>query len=75
MQNIEVQKTASHGAQLLTALNDARIDERRNQAELVSARMNKLAGHIITHEMSGRDAAELLRQEAERIQNLIGEMH
>ncbi|MEG0209798.1 DUF2732 family protein [Hafnia sp.] len=75
MQNIEVQKTPSHGAQLLTALNDARIDERRNQAELVSARMNKLAGHIITHEMSSRDAAELLRQEAERVQNLIGEMH
>lgn len=75
MQNIEVQKTPSHCAQLLTALNDARIDERRNQAELVSARMNKLADHIITHEMSGRDAAELLRQEAERIQNLIGEMH
>lgn len=51
----------------LLALNNARIDERKNQAVRMSCRLESMAAFIIKHEMSCKETAEVLRQEAERI--------
>ncbi|MEA9389539.1 DUF2732 family protein [Acerihabitans sp. TG2] len=51
------------------ALNAARMDERRNQAALMSARLERMADFIFKHKMKWRGVTEILQQEAERIQN------
>nr|WP_145521324.1 DUF2732 family protein [Yersinia aldovae] len=48
-------------------LNEARIDERKNQAALVSFRLDEIANQILNRELSGVEAAELLNQIAEHI--------
>lgn len=53
-----LQKTFS---QLLT---DARQDERRTRAYLISAWLENLATHVSHYQLSGTEAAELLRQKA-----------
>ncbi|HDL7621083.1 TPA: DUF2732 family protein [Yersinia enterocolitica] len=48
-------------------LNEARIDERKNQAALVSSRLEEIANQILSRELNGVEAAELLNQIAEYI--------
>ncbi|EKN4159531.1 DUF2732 family protein [Yersinia enterocolitica] len=48
-------------------LNEARIDERKNQAALVSSRLEEIANQILNCELNGIEAAELLNQIAEHI--------
>ncbi|MGE4800103.1 DUF2732 family protein [Yersinia hibernica] len=48
-------------------LNEARIDERKNQAALVSSRLEEIANQILNRELNGIEAAELLNQIAEHI--------
>lgn len=59
----------------LAALNDARLDERKNQAVAMSARLETIAMHLIQIKATGFGAVEVLRQEAERIQNEAWEIH
>ncbi|CAI0930919.1 Protein of uncharacterised function (DUF2732) [Serratia plymuthica] len=56
-------------------LNDARMDERRNQAEVAAARLVRLAAYITCGGLSVTEAVELLRQEAEAIENQAQELH
>lgn len=53
----------------LASLNEARFDERKNQAVRMSSRLESMAAFIIKHDMNCRETAEVLRQEAERISN------
>ena len=48
-------------------LNEARIDERKNQAALVSSRLEEIANQILNRELNGVEAAELLNQIADHI--------
>lgn len=48
-------------------LNEVRMDERKNQAALVSFRLDEIANQILNRELSGVEAAELLNQIAEHI--------
>ncbi|HDL7758284.1 TPA: DUF2732 family protein [Yersinia enterocolitica] len=48
-------------------LNEARIDERKNQAALVSSRLEEIANQILNRELNSVEAAELLNQIAENI--------
>lgn len=59
----------------LLALNEARRDERKNQAVYMSSRLESMAAYIIQREMNGKEAAEALRTEAVRICNEALEVH
>jgi len=61
--------------QLEEMLKRARMDERKNQASVMSTRLENLANSIIAKDLSLRDAVELLRHEAEFIQNQAMELH
>jgi hypothetical protein len=56
-------------------LNDARREERRGRADLMISRINILASKIRREELTHVEAAELLNQEAEKIQAQIEEAH
>ncbi|OVZ84102.1 hypothetical protein CBW54_15745 [Yersinia kristensenii] len=56
-------------------LNEARIDERKNQAALVSFRLDEVANQILNRELNGVEAAELLSQIAEGILNQAQAQH
>lgn len=56
-------------------LNDARSEERRGRADLMISRLNILASKIRREELTHVEAAELLNQEAEKIQAQIEEAH
>ncbi|MEN4818037.1 DUF2732 family protein [Pantoea agglomerans] len=56
-------------------LNDARKEERLARAELMASRLNVLAWKIRSDGMTHIEAAELLNQEAEKIQAQIEEAH
>ncbi|MBB1226020.1 DUF2732 family protein [Pantoea pleuroti] len=56
-------------------LNDARREERRGRADLMIFRLNILASKIRREELTHVEAAELLNQEAEKIQAQIEEAH
>ncbi|KOA72261.1 DUF2732 domain-containing protein [Pantoea agglomerans] len=56
-------------------LNDARREERRGRADLMIFRLNILASKIRREELTCVEAAELLSQEAEKIQAQIEEAH
>ncbi|MGC1050815.1 DUF2732 family protein [Pantoea agglomerans] len=56
-------------------LNDARREERRGRADLMISRLNILASKIRREELTHVEAAELLNQEAEKIQAQIEEAH
>ncbi|HDL8485717.1 TPA: DUF2732 family protein [Yersinia enterocolitica] len=56
-------------------LNEVRMDERKNQAALVSFRLEKIANQILNRELNGVEAAELLNQLAERILNQTQAQH
>ncbi|HHX4814768.1 TPA: DUF2732 family protein [Yersinia enterocolitica] len=56
-------------------LNEARMDERKNQAALVSFRLEEIANQILNRELNGVEAAELLNQIAEGILNQTQAQH
>lgn len=50
-------------------LTEARKDERRNRAEVMAARLERIAIHVVRSQMNATAAAELLCAEAEKIRN------
>jgi hypothetical protein len=56
-------------------LNEARIDERKNQAALVSFRLEEVANQILNRELNGVEAAELLNHITEGILNQAQAQH
>ncbi|QHB33285.1 DUF2732 family protein [Yersinia canariae] len=56
-------------------LNEARRDERKNQAAVVSFRLDEIANQILNRELNGIEAAELLNQVAEGILNQAQAQH
>ncbi|EOF8248322.1 DUF2732 domain-containing protein [Yersinia enterocolitica] len=56
-------------------LNEARMDERKNQAALVSFRLDEIANQILNRELNGVEAAELLNYIAEGILNQAQAQH
>ncbi|ARI07712.1 MULTISPECIES: DUF2732 family protein [Klebsiella] len=68
MRNSETRttKTGPDDAGLFQLFNETRLDERKSCAFAVSIRMEALAIHILQKEMTGVEAAELLRREVAR---------
>ncbi|UAK20230.1 DUF2732 family protein [Kluyvera sp. CRP] len=60
---------------LATLFEEARKEERKDRALAVSIRLEALAVHITKMNMSGKEAAELLRREAARYENESQELH
>ncbi|EAW6816607.1 DUF2732 domain-containing protein [Salmonella enterica subsp. enterica serovar Javiana] len=77
MRNIEtrITKTGPDDAGLNQLLTDARMEERRGRADLMAARLDSLAAHIVSRQLNHVEAAELLRIAAENIQNEAQEIH
>ncbi|PPX83810.1 hypothetical protein C3D70_13000 [Cronobacter sakazakii] len=61
--------------QLMSVIDVAKKEERKARAGAVSIRLEALAVHITNKRMSGIEAAELLRREAERYENESLELH
>lgn len=74
MNKSEVMQSANdlHLNQLLT---EARSEERKDKALAVSIRLEALAIVITCKEMSHKEVAELLLQEAQRFENESQELH
>ncbi|MCX9067685.1 DUF2732 domain-containing protein [Citrobacter portucalensis] len=77
MRNIEVSKTKTgfDDAGINQLLTDARLEERRGRADVMAARLEKLAVFITKGGLNGKEAAELLRLEAVIITNEAQEIH
>jgi len=75
MQNIEKRNFEIDQNALVTLLNKAKVEERKDRAIDASIRMEALAIHILNEGMSGVEAAELLRREAARYENESQELH
>ncbi|HCI6401788.1 TPA: DUF2732 domain-containing protein [Klebsiella variicola subsp. variicola] len=60
---------------LLEVIGIAKREERKGRALAVSIRLEALATHIASKDMSGKEAAELLRREATRYENESQELH
>lgn len=56
-------------------LRDVRMDERRCRAMAMAARLDSLSTRIISRQLTYVEAAELLREEAIKIQNAAQELH
>lgn len=71
MRNIEtrITKTGPDDVGLCQLFTEARLDERKSCAFSVSIRMEALARHILQEGMTGVEAAELLRREANRFES------
>ncbi|WP_449568615.1 DUF2732 family protein [Lelliottia nimipressuralis] len=68
MRNSETRttKTGPDDVGLFQLFNETRLDERKSCAFAISIRMEALALHILQKEMTGIEAAELLRREVTR---------
>ncbi|MCD4561503.1 DUF2732 family protein [Lelliottia nimipressuralis] len=78
MRNSETRttKTGPDDAGLFQLFNETRLDERKSCAFAVSIRMEALALHILQKEMTGIEAAELLRREVARYEaESLGDWH
>ncbi|NBJ29622.1 DUF2732 domain-containing protein [Citrobacter sp. DNRA3] len=77
MRNIETRttKTGPDDAGLNLMLTEARMEERRGRADVFAAHLEKLAVRITRGKLNGTEAAELLRNAAETIQNEAQEIH
>ncbi|WP_337068786.1 DUF2732 family protein [Klebsiella michiganensis] len=77
MRNIETRniKTGPDDAGLNLLLTEARKEERRGRADVFAARLDALAARIASHQLTHAEAAELLREEAVKIQNEAQEIH
>ncbi|HBK8298170.1 TPA: DUF2732 family protein, partial [Salmonella enterica subsp. enterica serovar Typhimurium] len=54
---------------------EAKKEERKDRALAVSISLEALAVHITNADMTGKEAAELLRREATRYENESQELH
>ncbi|WP_333617423.1 DUF2732 family protein [Mixta calida] len=75
MRNIETHKYNEDVETITALLNNARRDERKGRAQVVSERLTELAAHINQQGLNGVEAAELIRREAERYDNESRELH
>lgn len=75
MRNIETLKFDADTEALEAIITKARIDERKDRALAVSGRLVELALHVHQQGLSGIEAADLIRREAERFQNESQELH
>lgn len=75
MRNIETLNLKADQDALVTLLNKAKSEERKDRALAVSLRLEALAIHITQKGMNGPEAAELLRREATRFENESQELH
>ena len=75
MQNIQKHQIKSDNDALVALLAKAKDEERKDRALMASVRLDKLAAHIASTELTGIEAAELLRQEAERYEHESQEFH
>lgn len=77
MRNMERRKTklGVDDAGINCLLANARLEERRGRADVMSARLEKLAMHITQRQLGAAEVAELLRQEAEKMQREAWEAH
>ncbi|WP_210082052.1 DUF2732 family protein [Pantoea endophytica] len=69
MRNIEMRKFDANVEQLSTIITSARAEERAERGLQVARRLTDLAMRIQQKGLSGVEAAELLRQEAERYES------
>ncbi|WAM45126.1 DUF2732 family protein [Edwardsiella piscicida] len=77
MRNIEtrITRTGPDDAGLNLLLAEARKEERRGRADVFAARLDTLAARITSRQLTHAEAAELLREEAVKIQNEAQENH
>lgn len=75
MQNIETRNFEADNDVLVSLLNKAKNEERRDRALAVFIRLEALAIHIAREGLNGVEAAELLRREAVRYENESQELH
>lgn len=75
MRNTENHKFEAENTALVSLLNKAKNEERKDRALAVSLRLEALAIHITREGMDGKEAAELLRREALRYENESQELH
>lgn len=75
MRNTETLSFNTDSEALAVLLTDAKKEERKDRALAVSIRLEALAIHITKKEMSGTEAAEMLRREATRYENESLELH
>jgi hypothetical protein len=75
MQNIEKRNFETDQNALVSLLNKAKSECRKDIALATSIRMEALAVHILNKEMTPVEAAELLRGEAVRYANESQELH
>ena len=75
MRNIEVHKFDADTEALAAIITKARVEERKDRALAVSERLVELAVHVYQKGLSGVEAADLIRREAERYQNESQEWH
>ncbi|MDE1190125.1 MAG: DUF2732 family protein [Pantoea sp.] len=69
MRNIEIRKFDADVEQLSTIITSARAEERAERGLLVARRLTDIAMRIQQNGLNSVEAAELIRQEAERYQN------
>ena len=75
MRNTEIRSFHTDTDALAVLLTDAKKEERKDRALAVSIRLEALAVHITNSDMTGKEAAELLRREATRFENESQELH
>ena len=75
MRNIQKHQIKSDNDALVALLAKAKDEERKDCALMVSIRLDKLAAYIASNELTGVEAAELLRQEAARYEHESQEVH
>lgn len=69
MRDIETRKFSADVEQLSTIITSARAEERAARGLQVARRLTDIAMRIQQNGLSSVEAAELIRQEAERYQN------
>ncbi|GAA0498959.1 DUF2732 family protein [Tatumella terrea] len=77
MRNIETRttKTGPDDAGINLLLAEARKEERRGRADVMAGRLEVLAARIVSRQLNHKEVAELLRDEAVKIQNEALEAH
>lgn len=77
MRNIETRtiQTGPDDAGINLLLAEARKEERRGRADVMAGRLEVLAARIVSRQLNHKEVAELLRDEAVKIQNEALEAH
>ncbi|MCU5773095.1 DUF2732 domain-containing protein [Erwiniaceae bacterium BAC15a-03b] len=75
MRNVETRQMTTEPEAIEYMLTAARMDERRNRAEVMAARLDILAEKIAIHSLSREQAAEMVRDEAMNIMHQAQELH